>query len=208
MNGVLLQLSDSAFPAGAFAHSAGLEALHHLGQLKGEAAVRARLAELAWHTASGALPFLNDAFSGDAQAADVACECFVSNHVARRASIAQGRAFVLAAEAMFEAPLGPFPHSHLPVVFGALARAQSISLDDARQCFLFSAVRSGASAAVRLGAIGPLRAQATLRALHPTLDEALARTRASTALDAAGTSPWLETAQASHDELYSRLFQS
>jgi urease accessory protein len=66
MDSRLLQLADSAFPAGSFAHSAGFEALRQLGLLKGEDALVLRLRELVWSTASSSLPFLNDAFLNDA----------------------------------------------------------------------------------------------------------------------------------------------
>src|SRR4051812_12288390 len=101
MDSRLLQLADSAFPSGTFAHSLGLEALRQLGLLTGEEALTVRLRELAWHTALGALPFLNDAYGADPIVADRACDVFLSNHVANRASRAQGRAFLLAADATF-----------------------------------------------------------------------------------------------------------
>ncbi len=214
MNALLLQLTDSGFPAGAFAHSGGLEALHQLGLLRGEAQLRARLVEFTWHAALGALPFLHDAHAGDAKRADVAAQVFLSNHVAQRASQAQGKAFLLAAEATLEvakvtALRDALPHSHLAVAYGAvLATQPSISLDEARQAFLFSTVRSALSSVVRLGVVGPLRAQAVMRGLHPVMEQALLESRGLRGEDAVSVSPWLETAQAAHDRLYSRLFQS
>ena len=77
-----------------------------------------------------------------------------------------------------------------------------------RQTFLFCSVRSALSAVVRLGVLGPLRAQALLHGLHPLFDEALAKTADLRSDDAVSVSPWLETAQSAHDRLYSRLFQS
>ena len=213
MRTLLLQLADSGFPAGAFAHSGGLEALHQLGLLRGEAQLRGRLLELIWHTAHGSLPFLNDSHRSDAVRADVAAEIFLSNHVARRASQAQGKAFLLAAEATFESAAvsalrDTLPHGHFAVAFAAALASQSVPLEEARQVFLFSALRSALSAAVRLGVVGPLRAQAMLHGLHAPLEEALSQTSALSADDAVSLSPWVETAQCAHDRLYSRLFQS
>lgn len=213
MRTLLLQLADSGFPAGAFAHSGGLEALHQLGLLRGETQLRGRLVELIWHTAHGSLPFLNDSHQSDAVRADVAAEVFLSNHVARRASQAQGKAFLLAAEATFESSAvselrETLPHGHFAVAFGAALASQSVPLEETRQVFLFSALRSVLSAAVRLGVLGPLRAQALLHGLHRELDQALSETSGLQAEDALSLSPWVETAQSAHDRLYSRLFQS
>jgi urease accessory protein len=210
MDSRLLQLADSAFPAGAFAHSAGLEALRQLGGLKGEEALALRLRDLAWHTSVSALPFLNAAFDGDALAADARCDVFLSSHVANRASRAQGQAFLLAAQATFgdEALRGRLPFGHLAVAMGAALRLAGFARADVRRLFLFGVVRGALSAAVRLGVTGPLRAQRVLLELHPVLDAALAETAALGPDDAASTSPLLDVTQGAHDRLYSRLFQS
>lgn len=213
MDGRLLQLADSAFPAGAFAHSAGFEALRQLGAIKGEEQLVLRLRELCWTVALGSLPFLNDAFGGEARAADLACDAFLSSHVQNRASRAQGHAFLLAADAMLGRPevsalRDALPCSHLAVATGAALKFAELSLDDARRLFLFGAVRNALSASVRLGITGPLRAQKLLFELHPLLEEALTGTRALTSNDASSTAPLIDLAQTAQDRLYSRLFQS
>ncbi len=208
MDSRLLQLADSAFPAGAFAHSFGFEALRQLGLVRGEETLTLRLRELVWQTALGALPFLHDAHRSDAVLADRACDVFLSNHVANRSSRAQGRAFLLASEATFAIPSPILPFAHVCVATGAAFSRAEVSLDDARQLFLFGAVRAATSASVRLGIIGPLAAQRMLYALHPLLDQALAESKGLTAADASGPAPLIDAAQATQDRLYSRLFQS
>jgi urease accessory protein UreF len=61
---------------------------------------------------------------------------------------------------------------------------------------------------VRLGVVGPLRAQHLLLAGAPGAARALADTTGLGAGDACSTSPIVELAQAAHDRLYTRLFQS
>jgi urease accessory protein UreF len=104
--------------------------------------------------------------------------------------------------------LRALPHAHLAVAFGATLATQGVAREEARQAFLFCAARSALSAVVRLGVVGPLAAQGVLFRLHPLFDEALTKTQTLGSDDAVSVSPWLETAQAAQDTLYSRLFQS
>jgi urease accessory protein len=94
------------------------------------------------------------------------------------------------------------------VVFGAIARALGLGRGEAQQLFLFVALRGVLSAAVRLGRIGPLEAQAAQHALAPVCARALDEARGLGIDDAAQTAPLHELWGALHDRLYSRLFQS
>jgi urease accessory protein len=207
MRQLLYQLADSAFPAGSFAHSLGLESLRGIGMLRGEHELVLRLGELAWQTAFATLPFLGDAHRGDPVAADRAADRFLSNHVANRASRAQGGAFAIAADAMLAVRV-ELPVGHLPATMGAVLAGAGVTLTDARELAMFGALRSAVSAAIRLGVVGPLRAQRLLLDVESTAARALEETRELGADDARSISPFVDLAQAGHDRLYARLFQS
>ncbi len=215
MSWLILQLADSAFPAGGFAHSGGLEAAVQAGVVRSERDLRAWIADALWNAGSGALPFVAAAHDGDFAAVDRACDAFVVSAIANRASRTQGRAFL-------ETCARSFPNDaiaalrararahacHFAPVFGACASALGATRDEAQRTFLHQQLRATASAAVRLGVIGPHLAQRIHFDLHATLDEVLRRCGELRVDDAAVTSPLQELFGATHDRLYSRLFQS
>ena len=212
------QLADSAFPAGGFAHSLGLEAAWQQGEVT--AASLPRFVEDAIaQAARSALPFVAAAHDvpGSLPDVDARCEAFIRNPVANRASRVQGRAWLRTIERSFP---GPAVHQlcesirsresarHFAPVFGATLRALDVDRDEAARLFLFSVARGTLSAAVRLGIVGTTDAQRLLGESSASLDRALARSASLSIDEAAQAAPLIDLWQASHDRLYSRLFQS
>src|SRR5512138_3970302 len=101
---LVLQLSDSAFPAGGFAHSFGLEAAWQQGEVTA-ASLPGFVRDAVAQAAQGALPFAMAAFDDPVNVAviDERCEVFLRNPVANRASRVQGRAWLGTVERSFPA---------------------------------------------------------------------------------------------------------
>lgn len=211
---LLWQLADSAFPAGSFGHSGGLEAAWQLGEVSRhnlEAFVQTALSQLS----HAALPFLLDAHREPSKfsALDSLNEVFLSNHVARRASQLLGKSFLIAAEQSFPAAaLTQFREAsgdtHFAPTFGVVMRILEVQLADAARLFIFLNLRGWLASAVRLGIIGPLEAQRIQFRLSPVAEEASRASLAFTTEDLATAAPLLDIWQGAQDRLYSRLFQT
>jgi urease accessory protein len=211
------QIVDSAFPTGAFAHSWGLEAAWHRGELDDEDALDRFLDASIQQAAHGMLPLVNAAHRNPSRLGvlDTLTDAFLTNAVANRASRIQGRTLVATATRIWPsdalssieaaakqtcAHVGPFA--------GATFRALGLTLPTAQRIVLFCAVRGVLSAAVRLGIAGSYEAQRRQHLCAPRLEAALERCAAFDEHDLSQTAPIVDLLQAGHDKLYSRLFQS
>jgi urease accessory protein len=218
-----LQIADSAFPTGGFAHSGGLEAALHHGRGKTIDDLDAFVHEHLWNVGRAALPFVGAAFDRPETVwhLDALADAMLTSHVANRASRTQGRTFIATCARIFDAPSvrdldararARVPSekvaAHLAPVFGAAMAALGATRDEASALHLYMALRCVASAAVRLGMVGPHEAQRLQQRHAATLDQVLSACRAGQPEEAAVVCPLLEIMGATHDRLYARLFQS
>jgi urease accessory protein len=215
----LLQIADSAFPAGGFAHSGGLEAARHHGRAATAEDLSAYVREHLWNVGWASLPFVTAAFDApeDVWALDAWTDATITSHVANRASRTQGRTFLATCARVFDEPrvlalatrarAREVP-AHLAPMFGASLASLGAARDEVQALHLYVALRGVASAAVRLGVVGPHEAQRLQRGHGPTLDAVLAACANLAPREAATASPLLDLMGATHDRLYARLFQS
>ncbi len=222
---VLLQLADGLFPAGAFAHSLGLETYAQAGLVKDraglEAFVRAHLEGSAGPADAVAVATaVRRAAAGDLEgclALDARIDAmrFVPEFVAASRQMGRQTLRVAAAwarDALLDAlaarvESGGTP-GHYPVAFGAAAGRAGIAAETAAAAYLYATASMLVNAALRLLPIGQLEGQRTLAVVRPRVAALAAAAAAAEIEDIWSFTPGLELAGLRHAELDMRLFRS
>ncbi|KAJ3123117.1 hypothetical protein HK098_002160 [Nowakowskiella sp. JEL0407] len=200
----LWMLADSALPTGGFVASSGLESASQCNFVSCDS-VSLFLASSLHNYAFSTVPYLSAVYKAFSTipisdsttniilnrlvALDKSYHASVLNHVAKRASVSQGSAFLSVLHRGFPISewtggdtdadvknsvasayrklvrIGKTP-GHLPICFAITSYSLGVSLDNAHDLFLFLHARSLISAAIRLNLVGPYQAQSILSSMH------------------------------------------
>ncbi len=184
---LLLQHGDSAFPAGGFAFSWGIEGLEIDGHLpRGRTALQAFVTDQLIHRwASMDRVLLRQAFVADEaglQAVDFETEALTLSAEMRAGSQRAGRALIGVHARLggplakaYRARLDAGAPGHLPPAQAIAARDIGLDLPAAEILSGWSLITGLVSAAVRLGTVGHLDGQKVMTAAAAQLDTLLAR---------------------------------
>ena len=217
----LLHLADSALPAGGYAFSSGLEGAYQLGLLDSPTALDEFVQTTLTAAAHGEIPFIHSCYAeldeGDTAGMLHFYDAMQTAPAMRRASLTLGKNWLrLLADLYPQAGLADWRRrlaqkqwpAHYTPVFGLGLKAAGFAQTDAQSLYIFQVLRDQMSAAVRLGIIGPMEATRRQLNLYAHGQRVLAEVADRPYTRATRCAPQLDIAQAVHDDLYSRLFQS
>ncbi|MFQ3613288.1 MAG: urease accessory UreF family protein [Cyanobacteriota bacterium] len=220
---LLLQLTDSALPIGAYSHSWGMETAVQAGHLRDRAGVlQYLLGVLHLSLAPGegkacGLAYLRAQEESAAELRDLQAQLNATRWATepRQASLDLGKRLAQLAERTWGIP--PPTHAgeglHHCLVFGWVCAAAGVGLEEALRAYLFSALVGWVSAAVRLVPLGHSDGQAILASLYEPIERVLQREilpnlNPELGSQLGGFAPLQERDCQAHQQLYSRLFQS
>jgi len=215
----LQQLTDSALPTGAFAHSLGFESYLHRELVGDEGSfgvwLRAFVSQQLVYSDGLALRFL---FEGvDVGLLDGMLSAQLLAREVREASLKMGgRLLEIGGEVFPSQELEEYRElvrkgragGHQPLAFGVIARSLGVPYGEAVAAYMFATVTSLTQNAVRAIPLGQNAGQRVLRQAH---DAVAAATRDIAQLcwdDFGATIPGLEISQMQHERQRARMFMS
>jgi len=220
----ILQFSDGLFPAGAYAHSFGLETYTDEGSVNASTIGQLLRAHLeggigpcdAVYAVSAERAALNSDFDACLEL-DRELDAIKTTAETREASRQLGRSTLRIAARIIGHPIatsfgriadeGSAP-AHHAVVFGMIGGACRWPLEATAAALLYSSTAAIVGAATRLIPLGQTQAQQLISGVAPLI-EALAAKAVDTDIDNAYTfAPSLEIAAMRHAQLEARLFKS
>ena len=222
MSGLLtiLQHADSAFPSGGFAFSNGIEGLAALNTPLDRSGLRdivAMFLHHRWATSDRVAVVLAHRACEDFDRLaeiDKAVEATTLAEPLRSGSKRNGNALLAAhvrlatqgaAELRSQIEAGN-AHGHLPVVQGFVWRARGMSETDAILVSGFATASGLIAAAMRLGRIGAVEAQAVLGALLPAIADLSVPVPPDAEIES--FMPWVDAAASRQARAHLRLFAS
>jgi urease accessory protein len=221
----LLQFADGLFPAGAYAHSFGLEYMVQSGEISDAAGVEDFLHAYLENSAAptdavAALCAWRAAKANDLAACvalDERLDAMKTPSELRDASRQMGRQTLRVANHLCAHALGSdFSEAirkgatpgHHPVIFGMMGGVMAWPPREMVSAYLYSTSAAVAGAALRLMPLGQLAGQRILRNVRPLIAELAEDVQDKTESDMWSFAPALEIAGMRHARLDARLFRS
>lgn len=218
----LYQLADSAFPVGGFVYSMGMESAIKSKLLTNQEELTRYLKTYIDQVLSFEFPFLNAAYESYGNKEKWkeiydAYHAMLMNPMLEKSSLVLGKNWLKIMEQLYPTvQVSELRNElkkqglsfHFTLVFGALLAAINTSLEEAKELFLFAALRDQINALTRLGVVGPTGGQTLLNELLKYAEISAENLRDKPYENARKSAYIMEIIQLNHHEIYSKLFQN
>jgi urease accessory protein len=211
----MLQLFDSQFPVGAFAHSGGVETYAALGGSVGE--IRELLhaqIELGWGRSELGGAYLAWRAAGpdgdprELVRLGLALDALKVVPSVRDASLGLGRRTLALVRRLYPEVAMEIPRPHHALVVGAAARRLGVDARDLLLAFAQNLATGTLAAAIRCMPVSPAQGQELLVEAHPRISAAVERAIADPDGSLVTCTPALDIRSHQQALLHTRLFQS
>ena len=218
----LLQVSDTAFPTGSFAHSMGLEAFYDAGELSDADDLRRFVGLSLKSLATSDCVVLRAAYAADSveelTRVDQLLAATKLTRELREASAATGRRFVASVDALgvednlsskfVDSVRNGDSSGNLAVGFGVAAPALGAELSDALYAYLYSTAASLVAAGQKLIPLGGSTAQRVLYGLHDEIVAAVSMSECVEVDEMYAFAPTIDIRSMLHERQRIRLYIS
>ena len=215
----LQQLTDSALPTGAFAHSLGFETYIERGLVVDEKSyevwLKVFIGQQLTYSDGLAVRFLYQGV--DVGELDALLSASLLPRQVREASVKMGLRLLEIGSEVFPSPAlglyrdlvsGGLAVGHQPLAFAVVARSLGVPLPEALAAYLFATVTSLTQNAVRAIPLGQNAGQRLLRKASDDVAAAVERIAHLTPDDFGAVTPGLEISQMRHERQRARMFMS
>ncbi|WP_307309636.1 urease accessory protein UreF [Pseudarthrobacter enclensis] len=215
----LQQLTDSALPTGAFAHSLGFETYVDAGVVADEASfsgwLSAFISQQLTYSDGLAIRLLYE--GGELGELDSLLSASLLPRQVREASCKMGLRLLEIGAEVFPSPAleryrglvaAGRAAGHQPLAFAVVAHSLGVPLQEALAAYLFATVTSLTQNAVRAIPVGQNAGQRVLRKAHDDVAAATDTIARLTPDDLGAVSPGLEISQMRHERQRARMFMS